>query len=203
MRQPEARRLGERLRVLRVVCCRLRLARALGRVEAREREPHQLDEMAADDHVTLGEAEAPDLAFDGPVVALAHDAEEVAEADEALAYQRVTAVEAARERLAMQDLLVDRVADERRLGAGGGKGAVRLRPVAPKLLDLGSRERDASGARYAVARLEPGTRHEEESAEHEEVEPRRVKEPLHRFGLRNPVPSSRPSATQSRGCCTR
>src|SRR5581483_10207083 len=127
-------------------------------------------------------------------------ADEAAEPDEPLAHRRVAAIEPRGERLAIEDLVVDGLAHERRVV--GWPIVIRL-PGLAEPGDLIRTEHDPRARRRLVARP-PGTPSGEERAEAEEMDERRREQPAHRVSVppgrtRRPRSSRAASPTCGRG----
>src|SRR5262249_24356991 len=99
------------------------------------------------------------------------------EPDEPLADRRVLSIEAAGERLAIEDLVVDRLVDEGVHRDGPRRRAVLLGPGLPETREVCSAEHDAGP--WRDARIAPQTDAEHRPADDEEMEQRRSEQTTH------------------------
>src|SRR5262249_2093871 len=158
------------------------LRRQIGRSYPSRGEPHHLHQVATDHQVAALEPEPARRALERIAIAgLLTD--EPAEAHEALPDGLVVAIEAARERLAVEDLLVDCVRDERGLGGPPWRRTVLLHPSLAEPRQIGRADHDPGPALAASLRPPPGAQPEEGAADEKEVQERRTQHAGHLSGL--------------------
>src|SRR5215813_4319248 len=155
LRQPDARRRRVLRRVLYPVSLEVPFRRQLVRSDPTRGEPHHLHQVAPDHQVAPFEPEPARHALERVAIA-GLLADEAAETHEPLPYGLVLAIEAARERFAVEDLLVDGVPDERVLGGATRRRTVLLHPSLAEPCEIGGTDHDAGPALPAGLRPPPG-----------------------------------------------
>ena len=105
-------------------------------------ETHRLDQVAANHHVRTVEPERESFVKQRFLISVGALGNEPRELDQTIAHDRVVAVQAVRQRLAIKDLVLDCLVDERAIVLGRRRASGLLDPPRTELSHSRSREHD-------------------------------------------------------------